>query len=132
MSKVKIEKFEDIIAWQKARILIKDIYIISAIKAFDKDFSLKDQIRRSSLSISSNIAEGFERGGNKEFIQFLYIAKASSAELRSQLYTALDLGYINEILFNDLIERTIEINKILSGLIIFLKSSDLKGNKFKD
>jgi len=132
MSKVKIEKFEDIIAWQKARILIKDIYIISAIKAFDKDFSLKDQIRRSSLSISSNIAEGFERGGNKEFIQFLYIAKASSAELRSQLYTALDLGYINEILFNDLIERTIEINKILSGLINFLKSSDLKGNKFKD
>ncbi len=129
---MKIEKFEDIIAWQKSRELTKDIYAITSLGFFEKDYTLKEQIRRSSISISSNIAEGFERGGNKEFIYFLYIAKASCAELRSQLYIALDLGYTNEIQFQEIYNKAVEINKIITGLINYLKSSDIKGNKYKE
>ena len=129
---MKIEKFEDIIAWQKSRELTKDIYAITSLGFFEKDYTLKEQIRRSSISISSNIAEGFERGGNKEFIHFLYIAKASCAELRSQLYIALDLGYTNEIQFQEIYNKAVEINKIITGLINYLKSSDIKGNKYKE
>lgn len=129
---MKIEKFEDIIAWQKSRELTKDIYAITSIGFFEKDYTLKEQIRRSSISISSNIAEGFERGGNKDFIHFLQIAKASCAELRSQLYIALDLGYTNEIQFQEIYNKAVEINKIITGLINYLKSSDIKGNKYKE
>lgn len=129
---MKIEKFEDIIAWQKSRELTKDIYAITSLGFFEKDYTLKEQIRRSSISISSNIAEGFERGGNKEFIYFLYIAKASCAELRSQLYIALDLGYTNEIQFQEIYNKAVEINKIITGLINYLKSSIIKGNKYKE
>jgi four helix bundle protein len=128
---VKIEKFEDIVAWQKARELTKDIYELTSIDKFEKDFSLKDQIRRCSISIASNIAEGFERGGNKEFIHFLYIAKGSCAELRAQLYIASDLLYINDVEFNNAYNKAIEINKLLYGFISYLKNSNLKGDKFK-
>jgi four helix bundle protein len=128
---VKIEKFEDIVAWQKARELTKDIYELTSIGKFEKDFSLKDQIRRCSISIASNIAEGFERGGNKEFIHFLYIAKGSCAELRAQLYIASDLLYINDVEFNNAYNKAIEINKLLYGFISYLKNSNLKGDKFK-
>jgi len=82
--------FEDIEAWQKARQLTKRIYEITKKGALAKDYGLKDQIRRASVSIMSNIAEGFERGGNKEFIQFLSTAKGSSGEVRSQLYVIVD------------------------------------------
>ncbi len=128
---MKIEKFEDIVAWQKARELTKDIYELTSIGKFEKDFSLKDQIRRCSISIASNIAEGFERGGNKEFIHFLYIAKGSCAELRAQLYIASDLLYINDVEFNNAYNKAIEINKLLYGFISYLKNSNLKGDKFK-
>lgn len=128
---MKLEKFEDIIAWQKARELTKDIYQVTSIGKFEKDFSLKDQIRRSSISVVSNIAEGFERGGNKEFIHFLYIAKGSCAELRAQLYIASDLLYINDVEFNNAYSKAIEINKLLYGFISYLKNSNLKGDKFK-
>ena len=128
---MKIEKFEDIVAWQKARELTKDIYELTSIDKFEKDFSLKDQIRRCSISIASNIAEGFERGGNKEFIHFLYIAKGSCAELRAQLYIASDLLYINDVEFNNAYNKAIEINKLLYGFISYLKNSNLKGDKFK-
>src|SRR6266567_7748197 len=90
----KIEKFEDFIAWQKARKLTRQIYKATNLPAFSRDFGLKDQIRRAAVSIMSNIAEGFERGRPSEFHQFLSIAKGSCAELRSQLYVALDVCYI--------------------------------------
>ncbi len=88
----EIDKFEDLIAWQKARELTKIIYAVTKQGEFSRDFGLRDQIRRSAVSIMSNVAEGFERGGRSEFHQFLVIAKGSCAELRSQLYTALDAG----------------------------------------
>ena len=91
----KIEKFEDLIAWQKARELTNQIYEITRHNDFTRDFGLKNQIQRASVSIMSNIAEGFERGGRAEFHQFLSIAKASCAEVRSQLYVALDAGYLS-------------------------------------
>lgn len=100
MSSKKIEKFEDLIAWQKARELIKQIYNVTAKKPFLSDFGLRKQIQRATVSIMSNLAEGFERGSSSEFHQFIVIAKASCAEVRSQLYTALDIGYITKEEFN--------------------------------
>ena len=90
------QRFEDIEAWQKARELTKAIYAMSNDGQFARDFGLRDQIRRASVSIMSNIAEGFGRGGNKEFIQFLSTAKGSASEVQAQLYVALDAGYINQ------------------------------------
>src|ERR1700687_534406 len=96
------KKFEDITAWQKARELTREIYTVTSQGTFSKDFGLKDQIRRASVSIMSNIAEGFERSGTGEFIQFLATAKGSSGEVRSQLYVALDQGYITDAAFKHL------------------------------
>ena len=120
----KFRSFEEIISWQKARELNKDIYnITNKNDSFSKDFGLRDQIRRSSISISSNIAEGFERETTKEFIRFLYIAKASSGEFRSQLYLAFDLNYINKDEFSKLNLKVNEVSKLLSGLIKYLNST---------
>ena len=90
----KIEKFEDIEAWQKARGLSKAVYAVTGDGTFARDFGLRDQIRRAAVSVMSNIAEGFDRGGNRELTQFLYIAKGSAAEVQAQLYVALDAGYL--------------------------------------
>jgi len=111
---MKINRFEDIIAWQKAKDLVFDCY-----KIFQplKDYSFKDQILRAVLSIMNNIAEGFERKGNKEFKKFLYIAKGSCAEVRSMLYIALERDYISREKFQSLYSRSFEVSKILSGLI---------------
>ena len=114
MSKVK--RFEDLITWQKARILTTDVYRITCQGDFAKDFGLRDQIQRASLSTMSNIAEGFERGGRGEFHQFLKIAKASCAEVRSQLYIALDIGYLNEAEFKKLMNQAEEVGRIIGGL----------------
>jgi len=127
----KIEQFEDIEAWQKARILANDIYGITADGPFGRDFGLRDQIRRAAISILSNIAEGFERGGNKEFIQFLYIAKGSCGEVRAQLYIARDQQYITEKQFQDLSQQALNISKMLAGFISYLKHSTYKGAKYK-
>ncbi len=89
-----ITRFEEIEAWQKARQLSAAIYKTTNAGIFSRDFGLRDQIRRAAVSVMSNIAEGFDRGGNKEFIQFLYIAKGSAAEIQAQLYVALDAGYM--------------------------------------
>lgn len=113
---VKVEKFEDLIAWQKARELNKLVYQMAQTEPFERDYALKDQTRRSSISIMSNIAEGFDRAGRKEFHQFLVIAKASCAELRSQLYITHDINYINEVQFNKITKMAIEVSKIISGL----------------
>lgn len=120
----KFSSFEEIISWQKSRELNKDIYnITNKNNSFSKDFGLRDQIRRSSISISSNIAEGFERETTKEFIRFLYIAKASSGEFRSQLYLAFDLNYISEDEFSTLNLKVNEVSKLISGLIKYLNST---------
>lgn len=112
----KIEKFEDFIAWQKARKLTRDIYRTTNLPNFSRDFGLKDQIRRAAVSIMSNIAEGFERGRPSEFHQFLSIAKASCAELRSQLYVALDVDYITEAQFQQLMSASTETGQVIGGL----------------
>jgi four helix bundle protein len=114
--KIKIERFEDLIAWQKARQLAKIIYTITRQDLFARDFGLSGQIQRAAVSIMSNIAEGFERGGRKEFHQFLSIAKGSCAELRSQLYVALDIGYITESEFVEVLSLAEEVGRIVGGL----------------
>jgi len=111
---MKIEKFENILAWQKAKKLTLNIY---KQFAYCKDFSFRDQIQRASLSIMNNIAEGFERKGDKEFKYFLFIAKGSVAEVRSMLYVSLELNYISKEEFNNYYNLSIEISKIISGFI---------------
>lgn len=111
---MKIEKFEDIIAWQKARKLSLEIYL--TFKS-NKDFSFRDQIQRAAVSIMNNIAEGYERSSNKEFRNFLFIAKGSCGEVRSMLSLAKDLKYISEDEYVKLENECIQISKILSGLI---------------
>ena len=119
--------FEDLIAWQKARELTRDIYSLSKRGAFAKDFGLVDQIRRAAVSIGSNIAEGFDRGNNKEFLVFLGIAKGSAAEVRSQLYTVFDAQYVSEDEFMSLKNQAVEISRLLNGLIKTLRNSSVSG-----
>ncbi len=127
----KIASFEEIESWKLARRLTKEIYRLTSEGQFSLDFGLKDQIRRASVSILSNIAEGFERGGDKEFSQFLAIAKGSCGELRSQLYVALDQRYIDPDRFRSLLQLATEISQLLSGLMRYLRASDLKGSRFR-
>jgi four helix bundle protein len=112
----KIKRFEDIIAWQKARKLTSEVYKLTSEGQFARDFGLKDQIRRAAVSSMSNIAEGFERGKPSEFHQFLSIAKGSCAELRNQLYVALDVGYLKLATFERLMAQAAEVGQILGGL----------------
>jgi len=126
-----IEKFEDIISWQEARVLNKNVGRLIDEERFKKNFRLIGQIEGSAGSIMDNIAEGFERGGNKEFIQFLYIAKASCGEFRSQLYRALDREYINDIEFESLSIYAKKISMLVQKLIKYLHESEIKGIKFK-
>jgi len=116
----KFSSFEEINSWQKSRIFNKRIYQITENSNFKKDFDLVRQIRRASISISSNIAEGFERNTDKEFIYFLYVAKASAGEVRSQIYLAFDLEYIAKQEFDELLESVTEISKLISGFIKYL------------
>jgi four helix bundle protein len=112
----KIEHFEELIAWQKARQLTKQIYSITKRGLFSKDFGLLDQIRKASVSIMSNLVEGFERGGRSEFHKFVVIAKGSCAEVRSQLYVALDAEYVTDEQFEVLMNLGIELSRIIGGL----------------
>lgn len=116
----KFNSFEEIISWQKAREFNKRIYLITESNTFKKDFELVKQIRRASISITSNIAEGFERNTDKEFIYFLHIAKASAGEIRSQIYLAVDLEYITKQEFEELLESISEISRLISGFIKYL------------
>jgi four helix bundle protein len=124
------KRFEDLEVWISAKNLAVLIYKLSEEGNFKKDFGLKDQLRRAAVSIVSNIAEGFERNGNKEFIQFLSIAKGSAGEIRAQLFIAKDLNYLNEKQFNELNIQVTAISKMLSGFINYLKQSELKGSKY--
>lgn len=127
----KIQCFEEIEAWQKAREITKEIYFVTSEGEIAKDFVLKDQLRRASLSIMANIAEGFERGGNREFRQFLAMAKGSAGELKALLYTALDVGLMTQKQFQHLKDLTEQISRLLAGFLRYLKNSDHKGIKFK-
>jgi four helix bundle protein len=127
----KIEKFEDIKSWQMARQAKNLIYELSSKGRFAKDFTLVNQIRRSSISIMSNIAEGFERSGDKEFVSFLSIAKSSCGEARSQLYIALDRNYITQAEFDSAYKQLDETGKLIGGFMNYLKQSKLRGSKFK-
>ena len=124
-----IQTFEDIQIWKQARELTQIIYQISSKEQFSKDYGLKDQIRRSSVSIMSNIAEGFERCSNKEFILFLSYSKGSCGELRSQLYVAYDQHYIDEDNFMVLSGKAIELSKMISGFMKYLRNSGKQRSK---
>ena len=114
-------RFEDLVAWQKGRELARNIYAVTTAENFGRDYGLKDQIRRAAVSVMSNIAEGFERAGKAEFHQFLVIAKGSCAEVRSQLYVALDAGYISKTQFDGLQAQAEEVARIVGGLRASLK-----------
>jgi four helix bundle protein len=127
-----IERFGEIKSWQEARELNKMIGTLIDVKRFEKNFRLISQIEGSAGSVMDNIAEGFERSGNKEFIQFLYIAKGSCGELRSQLYRSLGRAYINESEFKIISELSMNIISLIQKLINYLESTPYNGKKYKD
>ena len=124
-------QFEDLEVWKSARELTNRIYKITTYGAFSKDYGLRDQIRRASVSIMSNIAEGYERGGNQELIQFLSIAKGSCGEVRCQLYIAGDQDYITQQELKPLIEQCKRISIMINNFMEHLKGSRFKGSKYK-
>ena len=125
------KRFEDLPIWKEARTFSKRIYELSLIDKFSQDFRLCSQIRAAAGSIMDNIAEGFERNGNGEFKQFLYIAKGSCGETRSQLYRAFDYGYISEAQFEAMKSLSEDISKSISNFIDYLNNTVIKGSKFK-
>ena len=126
-----IQQFEDLEIWQLARRISKEIYLLTKKELFRKDYSLVDQIRRSSGSAMDNIAEGFERDGNKEFKYYLSISKGSAGEMRSQLYRALDEEYITKDEFDTVYTKLIELSRKIKSFMNYLTSSDYKGQKFR-
>ena len=126
-----VEKFEDLDVWKKAREITRSIYAASSSEKFAKDFALRNQIRRAAISILSNIAEGFERNGDKEFIQFLSIAKGSCGEVRAHLYVALDQAYVADEVFCEIQAKLLETSRMISSLIKYLRQSEFKGSKLR-
>ena len=126
-----INRYEEIAGWQKSRELTNFVYNLTQQDAFARDYGLKDQIRKAAVSVMSNIAEGFGRDSNKDFIRFLSISKASANEVQSQLYVALDQGYITSEQFDQGHRLCDETIRIIGGFIVYLKKSPLKGSKFK-
>lgn len=125
-----IEKFEDLEIWQLAREICKDVWHIIKNTPLQKDYKLREQINGASGSVMDNIAEGFERDGNREFINFLSIAKASCGETRSQLYRCLDRNYIDEETFKIISEKASLNSRKIKSFMIYLKNSDRKGSKY--
>ena len=119
----KTERFEDVIAWQKARGLTKSVYLVTRQGEFARDYGLSGQIQRASVSAMSNIAEGYERLGPSEFGHFLSVAKGSCGEVRSQLYVALDVGYIDLATFTDLYGQAAETSRVIAGLHVAVTQS---------
>lgn len=126
-----MRRFEEIEAWQSSRELAKQIYEATKQGRFAHDYGLRDQIQRAAVSIMSNIAEGFERGGNKEFINFLTIAKGSCGEVRSQIYVAFDQGYVDQSQFESMVHTCIRVSVMLQAFITALRNSDFKGPRYK-
>lgn len=127
---MQVKNFEELEIWKEARRLTQEIYRLTRDSKFSKDFGLSSQIQRAAISIMSNIAEGFERGGNQEFIQFLYVAKASCGEVRSQLYVALDQSYVAPKDCDDIMKSFRRLSIMISNLIDYLKRSGMKGAKY--
>ena len=127
----KIDRIEDILVWQKAKSLTVEIYKASNHGNFARDFGLRDQIRRAAVSIPSNIAEGFGRGGNREFLQFLSIAKGSLFELKTQLIIANEIGYLDNEIFIKISNDSDVVGKMLTSFMNYLSNSDIKGIKYK-
>ena len=125
---MRIERFEDIIAWQKAKELSVSVY---SVFKDNKDYSFRDQIRRASVSIMNNIAEGFEREGRLEFNQFLSIAKGSLGETKSQLYRSYDRKYISEDVLNKFVPAVEDLSRRIFNTMEYLKNSDIRGIKYK-
>ena len=125
-----IQKFEDLICWQKARELTNEIYGMFKNLKF-KDFGLQDQLQRASVSIMSNIAEGFERGTKQELLNYLFIAKGSAGEVRAQLYVALDAGYLNIETFKYLNSLAVECSQLLQSFVTKVKISQFQGLQYK-
>ncbi len=128
----KITRFEDLLTWQKARELTRVILALTKSDEFFQDFALKDQLCRAVISVPANIAEGFERDGNREFVKFLSIAKGSAGEVRSLLYLALDLGYISSDQMDESITLSLETARLIGGMIRYIQGSNKKGRKFKN
>jgi len=120
---MKLTRFEDLECWQEARNLVNSVYRVCSVIEWKKDYSLADQVKRAATSTMANIAEGFSRKGNKEFIQFLFISKSSAAELQSHLYVALDQNYIDQEAFDSLYTQAEKIQRMLSNLIKYLRST---------
>ena len=115
-------RFEDLKVWQEAKSLVKAIYLLTGKGAAGRDFGFRDQLRRAAVSVMSNIAEGFERGTNKEFVQYLYIAKGSAGEVRSLLWVAMEVGYLPASDFKTLCESSLSLSRRLSTFIKYLQS----------
>jgi len=128
---MNIKYFEDLEIWKRSRELTNRIYKLTNRKVFSRDFGLRDQIRRAAVSIMSNIAEGYERGGNQEFMQFLSIAKGSCGEVRCQLYVAGDQGYVGEKECEQLLDSLRKLSIMIHHLMEHLKKSPYKGAKYK-
>jgi len=126
-----VQRFEDLNVWKMARDYCSDVFRITCYEQFSKDYRFRDQIRASAGSIMDNIAEGFERDGNKEFCQFLSIPKGSCGESRSQLHRSFDFKYIENEEYETLCQKTVDISKAISALINYLKQSEIKGVKYK-
>ncbi len=126
-----ITRFEDIDAWEQGRLLNQEIYALTKTEYFRKDYALRDQVRRAAMSITANIAEGFERNSNNEFLYFLSISKGSTGELKSLLYLALDEGYLDEQHFGKLCERIDVVSRLIGGLMRYLRSSEIRGVRYK-
>jgi four helix bundle protein len=127
-----IKTFQDLAVWQKARLYAHEIFRLTERQGFNKDYSLKDQINRAAGGVMDNIAEGFDRDGNREFLHFLSIAKGCLSETQSQLFRALDRKYIIDGEFSELQNKAREIGKMIGGLMKYLKESEFKGSKFKE
>lgn len=129
---MKIQRFEDLDVWREGRELTKKIYSLTKIKGFSRDFPLVDQIRRAAISVTSNIAEGFDAQSNAEFARFLSFARRSASEVKSQLYVALDEGYIDNLEFTDTYEMASRISRMIWGFIKYLKKNRRPGARVSD
>ena len=129
---MRVKNFEDLEIWKEARRLTGEVYRLTKDSTLSKDFDLSRQIQRAAVSIMSNIAEGFERGGNQEFAQFLYIAKGSCGEVRSQLYVALDQSYATQKTCEELTKSFRRLSIMISNFIAYLKRSKMKGVKYTE
>lgn len=127
-----VNRFEDLKVWQRARAFAKNVFELTNQMPFNKDYKHRDQINSSAGSVMDNIAEGFERGGRKEFRQFLSIAKGSAAETQSQLYRAFDKQYISQEKLNTLLDESNSISKMIRGLMNYISKSEFEGDKFKE